>query len=307
MSEIKDTIIIGNGPAGLTAAIYGLRAGLSVLLITNNPMDGGQIATTYTVDNYPGLPGVDGSELGMKFREHANSFGLEALIEGVSSIKKDGDIFSVTTNKGTYQGKTVIIACGADHRKLGVPGEKEFTGMGVSYCATCDGAFFRKKIVAVVGGGDTALGDAIFLSRFAEKVFIIHRRDEFRGAKILVDQIKANDKIEIIYDSVVDEVVGVNEMVDHLMVRNVKSNEVTELKVNGVFMAVGITPNIGNLTGLPDQDDTGYIKAGEDCITSIPGIFAAGDIRTKQLRQVVTAAADGANAITSVQSYLQNK
>lgn len=312
MSDIKDTIIIGNGPAGLTAAIYGLRAGLSVLLISNNPMPGGQIATTYEVDNYPGLPGVDGSELGMKFEEHAKKFGLETIYERVSSIEdvsvngQDG-VKKVVTHKGEHFAKTVIIACGADHRKLGVPGEKELTGMGVSYCATCDGAFFRNKTVAVVGGGDTALGDALFLARFASKVYLIHRRDQFRGAKVLADQAIENEKIEILYDSVVDEIVGADEKVDHLAVRNVKTGEKRDLPVNGVFMAVGIMPNIGTLSaGLPEQDETGYIKAGEDCVTSIPGIFVAGDIRTKQLRQVVTAAADGANAITSVQSFLQN-
>ena len=305
MGKIYDVIIIGSGPAGLTAGIYAKRAGLDAVVVTNNPVDGGQIATTYEVDNYPGLPEMNGADLGIKFREHANKLGVEFVMDRVKAVSDGGEVKTVTGDRDVYEGKTVVICAGADHRKLGVPGEVEFTGMGVSYCATCDGAFYRKKTAAVVGGGDVALEDAIFLSRFADKVYLIHRRDEFRGAAILVDQVKAIDKIEIVYDTVVDEIVG-DEKVDHLVVHNVKTNESSELKVNGVFMAVGILPNAGVFDGLADRDEAGYFIAGEDCATSTPGIFAAGDVRTKQLRQVITAASDGANAITSVQRYLQN-
>ena len=297
-----DVLIIGNGPAGLAAAIYARRAGFSTAVISDSPQAGGQITTTYEVDNYPGLPGMGGMELGDKFKEHADKFGVEFLTARVNAIADAGDHKKVSTNKEEYEARAVIIATGADHRKLGVPGESELTGMGVSYCATCDGAFFRNKTVAVVGGGDVALEDAIFLSRFAAKVYIIHRRDEFRGAKVLQDQLLANEKIEPIYDTVVDEVVG-KMSVEKLILSNKKTGEKRELPVNGVFMAVGIVPNLEGIDGLPDRDEGGYIIAGEDCETSIPGVFAAGDVRTKQLRQVITAAADGANAITSVQRY----
>ena len=304
---IYDVIIIGNGPAGLAAAIYGKRAGLSTLVLSDSPMAGGQITSTYEVDNYPGLPRVSGFDLGDKMKEHADMLGAEYASGRVAEIVDNGETKVLkTVDNGDYEGKTIIIATGADHRKLMVPGEKELTGMGVSYCATCDGAFFRKKTVAVVGGGDVALEDAIFLSRFAEKVYLIHRRDEFRGAKVLQDQVKAIDKIEIVYDTVVDEIVG-KDAVEKLVVTNKKSGEKSELAVNGVFMAVGIVPNVSNIKGLPSQDEGGYLIAGEDCVTSIPGIYAAGDVRTKLLRQVITAAADGANAITSVEKYLNGQ
>ncbi len=303
---LYDVIIIGNGPAGLTAAIYGMRAGLKTLVLSDNPMSGGQIATTYEVDNYPGLPKISGMELGDKFEEHAKALGAEFRQASVSSIEDHGDTKVVVTDKENLETKTVVLSIGADHSKLGVPGEKELTGMGVSYCATCDGAFFRNRVVAVVGGGDVALEDAIFLSRFASKVYLIHRRDAFRGAMVLQEQVKANEKIEIIYDTVVDEVVG-KDAVECLRLSNKKTGEQSELPVNGVFMAVGTKPNVVGIQGLPEQDEKGYLVAGEDCATSIPGIYAAGDVRTKQLRQVITAAADGANAITSIEKYINGQ
>lgn len=327
MADIYDTIIIGNGPAGLTAAIYAVRAGFKTLVISDNPMGGGQIATTYEVANYPGLNGIGGAELGEKFEEHAKALGAEFLTARVSSIEEGGEeagispatggteagkpenktsgkmtLKKVLTDKGPLQTRTVVIATGADHRKLGVPGETELTGSGVSYCATCDGAFFRNKTVAVVGGGDVALEDAIFLSRFASKVYIIHRRDEFRGAYALQQQVMTNEKIEVIYDTVVTAVTG-KFAVESVKLHNRKTDEDSDLPVNGVFMAVGIQPNLEGLEGLPERDEAGYIKAGEDCVTSIPGIFAAGDVRTKALRQVITACADGANAVTSISAY----
>ena len=301
-----DVVIIGNGPAGLAAAIYGMRAGLDTLVVSDNPMGGGQIATTYEVDNYPGLPKASGMELGDKFLEHAKDLGASFQNTRVSSIENRGDVKVLITDQGEIETKTVVIATGADHRKLCIPGEKELTGMGVSYCATCDGAFFRNKEVAVVGGGDVALEDAIFLSRFASKVYLIHRRDAFRGAMVLQEQVKANEKIEIIYDTVVERVLG-TEAVEGLQLLNKKTGAESELSVRGVFMAVGTDPNVTGISGLPQQDEKGYLVAGEDCATDIPGIYAAGDVRTKQLRQVITAAADGANAITSIERFLNEQ
>lgn len=296
-----DTVIVGSGPAGLTAAIYAKRAGLATLLIENTPVGGGQIATTDRVDNYPGLPGINGMELGMKFREHAEKLGTEFRDGQVVKVEPD----KVTLDDGTtIDTKTVVLALGADHRQLGVPGENEFRGKGVSYCATCDGAFFRKKDVAVVGGGDVALDDAIYLSRFASRVYLIHRRDEFRGAQSLVDEASSKENVTFVMDTVVNRVDGEN-MVTGIETENRKTGEKSTIRVNGVFMAVGTQPNTAGIEGLPDTDEKGYVIAGEDCVTSIPGIFAAGDLRTKQLRQAITAAADGANAITSVQNFLR--
>lgn len=296
-----DTVIVGSGPAGLTAAIYAKRAGLATLLIENTPVGGGQIATTDRVDNYPGLLGINGMELGMKFREHAEKLGTEFRDGQVVKVEPD----KVTLDDGTtIDTKTVVLALGADHRQLGVPGENEFRGKGVSYCATCDGAFFRKKDVAVVGGGDVALDDAIYLSRFANRVYLIHRRDEFRGAQSLVDEASSKENVTFVMDTVVNRVDGEN-MVTGIETENRKTGEKSTIRVNGVFMAVGTQPNTAGIEGLPDTDEKGYVIAGEDCVTSIPGIFAAGDLRTKQLRQAITAAADGANAITSVQNFLR--
>lgn len=311
MGKTYDIIIIGNGPAGLTAAIYAARAGYQALVISDNPAGGGQIATTYEVANYPGLNGISGMELGEKFREHAKELGAEELLDRVSAIEEAKgaeseeagfSLLAVITAKERLLTKSVIIATGADHRKLKVPGEDRLSGAGVSYCATCDGGFFRKKTVAVVGGGDVALEDAIYLSRFAEKVYIIHRRDEFRGVKALQDELLSNEKIEPIYDTVVNEIEG-EASVKSLKLLNVKTKEERDLPVKGVFIAVGIKPNLEEIKGLPELDEAGYIKADESCVTSIPGIFAAGDVRTKALRQVITAAADGANAVTSIGRY----
>ena len=301
-----DVIIIGNGPAGLSAGIYAKRAGLSALMVSDSPLAGGQITSTYEVDNYPGLPKVSGFDLGDKMKEHADNFGMEYETGRVKEIIDNGSIKVLKTdNEKEFEAKTVIIATGASHRKLMVPGEEELTGMGVSYCATCDGAFFRNKTVAVVGGGDVALEDAIFLSRFASKVYLIHRRDEFRGAKVLQDQVFSNEKIACVYDTVVDEIVGTDK-VEKILVSNKKTGAKSEIALDGVFIAVGIIPNLSNIEGLPSCDEGGYIIADETCETSIPGIYAAGDVRTKQLRQVITAAADGANAITSIERYLNS-
>lgn len=301
-----DVIIIGSGPAGLTAAIYGQRARLSVLVMEKQPMSGGQILNTYDVDNYPGLPGIGGFELGMKLREHADKLGAEFVTADVTAVELSGEVKKVLTEQQTYEARTVILATGAGYRALGVPGEKELRGMGVSYCATCDGAFFRGKDTAVVGGGDVALEDALFLARGCRKVYLIHRRDEFRGAKVLQEKVAATPNIEVIWDSEVVSIQG-NEKVESVTVYNKKKQERSECAVSGVFIAVGILPNTAMFQGQVTLDEGGYIKAGEDCVTATAGVFAAGDVRTKQLRQVITAAADGANAITSVERYLNGK
>ena len=303
--KIYDLVIIGSGPAGMAAAIYAKRAMLDCLLLEKEYMPGGQVIQTYEVDNYPGIPKTNGMELSSKFAEHARELGIETQVAEVTDIMPDGDVKEIILKNGEkIQTKTIILATGAVHRTLGVPGEKELAGMGVSYCATCDGAFFRNKITAVVGGGDVALEDAVFLSRMCEKVYLIHRRDEFRGAKILQNQVKNNDKIEILWNSVVTKIDG-DSKVESIQIENVDSHVDKTLDVDGIFIAVGTKPVSDLLKGRLDMDDQGYIKAGEDGVTNLPGIFAGGDGRTKNLRQVVTAVADGANCVQSVERYLQ--
>lgn len=306
MEKIYDLIIIGSGPAGLSAAIYAQRARLETLVIEKNGISGGQVLTTYEVDNYPALPGIGGFELGTKMREHADKLGTSFVDGEVETIQLDGDYKKVVTDNQTYTTKTVIIATGASHAKLGVAGEEELLGMGVSYCATCDGAFFRGKTVAVVGGGDVAIEDAIFLARFCEKVYVIHRRDELRAAKILQDSLFELPNVEILWDTIVTNING-EEQVESLSIENKKTNEKTELKVQGIFVAVGIHPNTEKVKDAIAVDKGGYIIADETCATNIEGIYACGDVRTKQLRQIVTAVADGANGVTSVQKYLIEK
>ena len=299
-----DVIIIGSGPAGLSAAIYAMRAGLETLVIEKQPMSGGQILNTVDVDNYPGLPGIGGFELGMSFRQHAEKLGALFETAEVIAIEDVGQKEKVVvTDKERYVCRTIVLAMGATHRMLGVPGEEALRGMGVSYCATCDGAFFRGKTVAVIGGGDVALEDALFLSRGCEKVYLIHRRDELRGARSLQQKVFDTPNIELIWDSVVESIGG-EGMVQMLQIRNRKTQVQSALPLQGVFIAVGITPDTGLVRGLVDCDEGGYILADETCVTNIPGIFAAGDLRTKPLRQIVTAAADGANAITSLENYI---
>lgn len=298
-----DVIVIGSGPAGLSAAIYAKRAALSTLVIEKNPLSGGQILNTYEVDNYPGLPKISGMELGQKMRAHAEEQQVTFVTATVTRLRDCGDYKIVSTDGEEYQTKSVVLAMGASHRQLGVPGEEELCGMGVSYCATCDGAFFKNREVAVVGGGDVALEDALFLARGCSKVHLIHRRDAFRGAKVLQNQVAQSDRIVCHMDTEVEQIVG-EDMVEKLLIYNKKEQTREELPVQGIFIAVGIVPNTGQMEGLPQMDEQGYLVAGEDGATSVPGIFAAGDCRTKQLRQVITATADGANAITSVERYL---
>lgn len=298
-----DVIIIGAGPAGLTAAIYAKRAMLNALLIEKNYMGGGQIINTYEVDNYPGLPGINGFDLGQKMSEHADKFEVEKVTTDVLSLEVSDAVKKVVTDEGTFEGRTLIIATGNSPAKLNVPGEEEFTGMGVSYCATCDGAFFRNKVTCVVGGGDVAVEDAIFLARGCEKVYLIHRRNELRAAAVLQDELKNTKNVEIIYDSIVTEIKG-DDLVNAVVVKNVKTGEEKELAVNGAFLAVGNNPNGSFIPAEIKTNEKGYIIADETGVTNVPGVFAAGDIRAKKLRQVVTAVADGANAVYSVQEYL---
>ena len=300
---LYDVIIIGSGPAGLSAAIYAQRAKLATLVIEKAPMSGGQILNTYEVDNYPGIPGVGGFDLGSKFRAHADALGCSFVTAEVREIQEEEGKKKIVTEKETYETKTLILATGATHRKLGVPGEEELMGMGVSYCATCDGAFFKGKTTAVIGGGDVALEDALFLARLCEKVYLVHRRDEFRGAKVLQERVFETENIEVVWDSVVEEIQG-KDTVEKISIYNKKKEEKSELEVQGVFIAVGIQPNTEIYRNLVKMDEGGYIIAGEDGVTQTKGVFAAGDLRTKQLRQVITAASDGANAVTSVEKYL---
>lgn len=318
-----DVIIIGAGPAGLSASIYAKRAGLRAITIDQNPISGGQVLNTYEVDNYPGLPGINGFDLGMKFREHADKLGCDFVTATVSHIVNlqgeaglqaasvdgvdDNEIgFRVVTDAGIFTGRTVLVATGASHAKLNVPGEEELSGMGVSYCATCDGAFFKDKVVAVIGGGDVAVEDAIFLARGCNKVYLIHRRDQLRAAGILQDKVKNLPNVEILWDTVVERIEGV-EQVESLLIKNVKTDETNTIPLDGVFVAVGIIPDSQLLQELAACDEKGYVLAGEDGSSSMPGLFVAGDIRVKKLRQIITAAADGANAITAIQEYLLQK
>ena len=297
-----DLIIIGSGPAGLSAAIYGKRAGLDTLVIEKNPMSGGQVLTTYEVDNYLGMPGINGFDMGMQFRAHADKLGVSFKEAEVESVEDRGSYKIVKTKEEALETKTVLLASGAEHAKLGVPGEEAFAGKGVSYCATCDGAFFRGKNTAVVGGGDVALEDAIYLSRICRKVYLIHRRDELRGAKILQEELKQIPNITVLYSHAVTKIQG-EDAVEALVVKDLKTGEESSLEVSGVFIAVGIHPNTALLENIAARDEAGYILAGEDGVTDRPGIFVAGDTRKKPLRQIVTAVADGANAAISAASY----
>ncbi len=299
---IYDLIIIGSGPAGLSAAVYGKRAGLNLLVIEKNYMSGGQILNTYEVDNYLGMPGMNGFDMGMQFRAHADRLEVEFAEAEVTGIE-DGKVKIVHTTAGDYEAYAVILAMGAKHAHLNVPGEEKFSGKGVSYCATCDGAFFKNKIVAVVGGGDVALEDAAFLARYCKKVYLIHRRDELRGAKILQKQLEALENVEILYSHTVQEIQG-EEKVSGLILENRKNGATCELAVDGVFIAVGMLPETGWLPDWIVKDEKGYLVAGEEGRTPVEGIFAAGDVRTKALRQIITAVSDGANAAISAAAYV---
>ena len=299
--EKRQLVIIGGGPAGLTSAIYGRRAGLDVLVLEKGSF-GGQITITDEIENWPGVKKATGQELATSLREHAEVFKPEFRDCSVTGIHiKDGHKI-ITTNKGDIQADAVIIASGANFKKAGCPGELEFIGKGVSYCAVCDGAFFEELEVAVIGGGNTAVEEAVYLTQFASQVYIIHRRDSFRADKIPVDRAMANPKIVPVWDSVVESIVG-SDMVDKLVLKNVKTGEISDLPVSGVFVFIGTEPNIEFLGDLVEKRG-GWIKTNEKMETSVEGILAAGDVRDKYLRQVVTAAADGAIAAMSAYDYI---
>jgi thioredoxin reductase (NADPH) len=301
--ETYDVIIIGGGPAGLTAGIYTSRAKLKTLLL-EKMLAGGQIATTENVENYPGYISGSGQELTEVMEEQAKKFGTEFVMAEVTGVDLSGRDKIITTTQGEYRAPAVIIATGSDSRKLGVPGEAEFIGRGVSYCATCDGAFYEGLPVMVVGGGDAAVEEANFLTRFAEKVYLGHRRDALRATKVVQEKAFANKKIEFIWDSVVEEIQG-EQMVEKVLVKNVKTGAIQEVAVNGIFIYVGFIPNTKWLEGKVELAQSGYIITNDRMETSVHGVFAAGDCREKLLRQVVTATGDGATAAFAAEKYLE--
>ena len=303
--DTYDCVIIGGGPAGMTAGIYTGRAKLKTLLLEEKAI-GGEIVVADIVENYPGFPkGISGSDLTSAIEEQARSFGVEICEIGAQSITIDGDNRIVhTTDDRTISAKSVIIAAGTQNIKLDVPGEKLFTGRGVSYCAQCDGAFFKDKEIIVVGGGDTAIGDAIFLTRFAKKVYVVHRRDKLRAEKILQERAFGIPTIEFIWNSVITEIKG-KKTVESVSVRNLKTDTLYVKKIDGVFIFIGNNPNTGFVKDIVTLDENGYIITDENMGTNQPGIFAAGDIRSKIVRQVATAVGDGALAGSSVQRYIE--
>lgn len=303
MRDLYDVIIVGTGPAGLSAAVYAGRAKLNALVLEKEYVSGGQIVTTTEIDNYLGLPGTGGYEMAMKFREHAVSMGAVFAEGKVVAFQKIPEGWCVKTEEQEYLTRTVVIATGASHRLLGIPGEMELKGRGVSYCATCDGAFFRDRVTAVVGGGDVAVGDAIFLSRLCKKVYLIHRRDSLRATRSLAEKVQTLENVEILWNTVPLKVEGEGR-VEGLHIKNLTDETQQTIKVDGIFVAVGMEPNVDGVPKEVIDGKQGYIAAGEDGKTSLPGFFAAGDVRTKQVRQIATAVSDGANVIASVEEYL---
>ena len=300
-----DVIIIGGGPAGLTCGLYLARAGLKAALF-EKMFVGGQAAITDVIENYPGCPHTGGADLTATMAEQAQSFGLELHYDEVEQVKLDGPEKTVTAGTRTYTCRSIVASTGASPRHLAVDGEERLTGHGVSYCATCDGAFFKGKNVAVVGGGDTAIEDAVYLSRFAKSVTVVHRRNQFRAAAAGVKKMQAIENIRYQLDCTPKSIEGESSVVG-LTLNDLKTGEEVRLDVAGVFVAVGVSPVSGLFNGQLDMDDHGYIIAGEDCRASVPGVYAIGDVRTKALRQIVTAAADGANASYSIQQdFMQN-
>lgn len=305
MTEKYDVIIIGGGPAGLTAGLYTSRARLKTLLVEKG-IPGGQMATTYWIENYPGFEeGISGLELSRKMEKQAKKFGLEVRIGRIEKIvSNDKEKLLATDDGSEISTKVIIIATGAEPKKLYVDDEDRLRGRGVSYCATCDGAFFRNKKIAVIGGGDSALEEALFLTRFAEKVFIVHRRDKFRATKIYQDRVLAESKIRLILDSVIEKIEG-DEIVHGIRVRNLKSNKSEVIPVSGVFIYIGNHPNTEFLNGLVNLDSYGFIITDGKMATSVQGIFAAGDVRSNFLKQISTAVGDGALTAVSAERYIE--
>ena len=299
---MKDIIIIGGGPAGLVAALYAGRAQLDALVLEKQ-FEGGQMVTTNEVENYPGFIDITGSDLANIMYEHAKKFGGTIKYQEVLDIQVSGDIKKVITESETYETKVVILSMGAKPRKLGIEREDELGGRGVSYCATCDGGFYRNKVVAVVGGGDTAVEDALHLSRIAKKVYLISRRDYLTANKVAQKKLNDTDNVEIIWNSKVTKLYG-EEVLNSIQVTNIRDQKIVDLEMNGLFVAIGSNPSTELVKDLVNLDQQGYIIADESCKTSVDGIFAIGDIRTKGLRQVLTAASDGAVSIYEAEKYL---
>lgn len=299
-----EVLIIGAGPAGMTAAIYAARAGYKTAILEYG-VPGGQAATTDMIENYPGFPeGIAGPELMMKFFEQTQTFGVEMIYEQVQSLEVSGNIKKVITDKQTIETKAIVIASGAKPRTLGIANENRLRGRGVSYCATCDGFFFRDQPVAVVGGGDTAVEEAMYLTKMCSSVTLIHRRDELRANRLAQSRAFANEKLHIIYDTVVDDIIG-EDKVTQLKLRNKKTEEIHTLDVNGVFVFVGYLPNAAFLPEELEVNEQGYIITDEEMATNIPGVFAIGDVRQKKLRQVTTAVGDGGAVMHGIEEYFK--
>lgn len=305
-NTIYDTIVIGGGPGGYTTALYCTRSGLNTLVL-EKVSAGGQMALTTTIDNYPGFEeGVDGFELGLKMQKCAERFGAKTRLAEVLSTELAGDIKIITTNEGILKAKTVVIATGANPRELGHPKEKNFVGKGVHYCAACDGMTYKGKTVAVIGGGNSAVADALVLSRICKKVYIVHRRDTLKATKIYHDLLLKMPNVEFVWNSKITDILG-QDKVKGLEVENVKNEEITQFLCDGVFVSIGRKPVADMFYGQVDRDEAGYIKADESTKTNLPGVFAVGDVRTKALRQVVTAVGDGATASYYIEEYLAEK
>lgn len=300
---MHDVIIVGGGPSGLTAALYCARANLNILLIERMFL-GGQMATTDILENYPGFEEpISGFELAMRMENQTKRFGVKIVNEDVIKMNLDEKVKLIETTDKVYRSKVVILCMGAVPRKMGLPKEKEFIGAGVSYCATCDGSFYKEKNVVVVGGGDTAAVDAIYLARLCKKVYLIHRRDKLRATKAIQKEIFSNDKIEIVWDSTVEEIIG-EFGVDGIIVKNVKTNKTRQIETGGIFVAIGVIPNTKRVKDKLPLSKEGYIVTDEKMQTGIPGVLAAGDIRDKVLRQIITAASDGAIAAYVAERYI---
>ncbi len=303
-ARLYNVIIIGGGPAGMTAGLYASRARLRTLLIENG-LFGGQMTTTELIENYPGFPqGVSGEELSRLMKEQAKRFGMEAISDEVTEVSLEKDLKRVKTYEGEFFCRALIICTGTEYRKLGVPGEEKFKGRGISYCATCDGAFFRDSRIIVVGGGDSALTEALFLTKFVSELTIIHRRDALRATKIYQERVLSNPKIKFLWNSVVQEIKG-DSVVRAVVVKNVKTGEVKEVETEGAFLFIGLMPRTQFLKELVQLDEAGYIVTNENCEASIKGIFAAGDCRKKLLRQISTSVGDGATAAFAAEKYLE--
>ena len=302
--KIYDVIIIGAGPAGMTAAVYTSRANLSTLMIERG-VPGGQMANTEDIENYPGYESILGPDLSNKMFEHSKKFGAEYAYGDIKEIIDGREYKTVVAGKKEYKARAIIIATGAEYKKVGVPGEQELGGRGVSYCAVCDGAFFKNKELVVIGGGDSAVEEGVYLTRFASKVTIVHRRDKLRAQKILQDRAFANEKISFIWNTTIKEINGTDGKVSSVTLTNVETEEETNYKTDGVFVYVGMLPLTKPFAELGITNETGYIETDDLMATKVPGIFAAGDVREKTLRQVVTATGDGSIAAQAVQHYVE--